>query len=60
MIRMLITGVAALALFSSIIAVQIVTCVVPKVVGTVVPAVVRTVVPAVVEAVTQDSRCTPD
>jgi hypothetical protein len=60
MIRVLIAGVAALTLFSSIIAVQVVTCVVPKVVGTVVPAVVRTVVPAVVEAVTQDSRCTPD
>jgi len=60
MFRVLIAGVAALTLFSSIIAIQIVTCVVPKVVGTVVPAVVRTVVPAVMKALTQDSHCTPD
>ena len=60
MIRVLIAGVAALTLFSGIIAVQVVTCVVPKVVGTVVTAVVQTVVPIVVRTVTQATGCTAD
>lgn len=59
MTRLLIAAVAGLTFFASLIAVPIVTIVVPKVVCTVVPAVVRTVVPAVVQAVTE-SDCQPD
>jgi hypothetical protein len=50
MTRVLIAAVAGLALFSGLIAIPIVTIVVPKVVCTVVPTVVRTVVPVVVQA----------
>jgi hypothetical protein len=59
MTRVLIAAIAGLTLFASMIAVPIVTVVVPKVVCTVVPAVVRTVVPAVVQAVAQEN-CRPD
>jgi hypothetical protein len=60
MTRVLIAAVAGLTLFASMIAVPIVTIVVPKVVCTVVPAIVRTVVPAVVQAVVENSDCRPD
>jgi hypothetical protein len=60
MTRALIAVVAGLTLFASMIAVPIVTIVVPKVVCTVVPAVVRTVVPVVVQAVTENNDCIPD
>jgi hypothetical protein len=59
MTRVLIMAVAGLTLFTSMIAVPIVTIVVPKVVCAVVPAVVCTVVPAGVQAVTQGD-CRPD
>jgi hypothetical protein len=60
MTRVLIAAVAGLTLFASMIAVPIVTIVVPKVVCTVVPTVVRTVVPVVVQAVVENSDCRPD
>jgi hypothetical protein len=60
MTRALVAVVAGLTLFASMIAVPIVTIVVPKVVCTVVPAVVRTVVPVVVQAVTENNDCIPD
>jgi hypothetical protein len=51
--RVLIAAVAGLMLFAGMIAVPVVTAVIPKVVGTVVPTVVQTVVPIVVRTVTQ-------
>jgi hypothetical protein len=53
MIRVLIAALAGLMLFAGVIAVPVVTTVVPKVVGTVVPTVVQTVVPIVVRTVSQ-------
>jgi tetrahydromethanopterin S-methyltransferase subunit C len=60
MIRMLIAAVAGLMLFAGMIAVPVVTAVVPRVVGTVVPKVVQTVVPIVVRTVTQATDRTSD
>jgi hypothetical protein len=60
MTRVLIAAVAGLTLFAGMIAVPVVTIVVPKVVCTVVPTVVRTVVPIVVQTVTEATNSTPD
>jgi tetrahydromethanopterin S-methyltransferase subunit C len=60
MIRVLIAAVAGLTLFAGMIAVPVVTTVVPRVVGTVVPTVVQTVVPIVVRTVTQATNRTAD